>query len=107
MRTVLIVLCGLLVAAGAVVAAGTASPARLASSEGAAGGDKAALGKGIREFLIANPEVLVEAMQELERKLHVSERRGALRLKRRWGRGGAAPSGRGALCVCGAPIHSR
>ena len=68
MRTVLIVLCGLLVAAGAVVAAGTASPARLASSEGAAGGDKAALGKGIREFLIANPEVLVEAMQELERK---------------------------------------
>ena len=69
MRTVLIVLCGLLVAAGAVVAAGTASPARLASSpEGAAGGDKTALGKGIREFLIANPEVLVEAMQELERK---------------------------------------
>ena len=46
-------------------------------------------------------------VQELERKLHVSERRGALRLKRRWGRGGAAPSGRGALCVCGAPIHSR
>ncbi len=69
MRTVLIVLCGLLVAAGAVVAAGTASPARLAASPGpAASGDKAALGKGIREFLLANPEVLVEAMQELERK---------------------------------------
>ena len=31
-------------------------------------GDKAALGKAIREYLIANPEVLVEAMQELERK---------------------------------------
>jgi protein-disulfide isomerase len=31
-------------------------------------GDKAVLGKAIREYLIANPEVLVEAMQELERK---------------------------------------
>jgi protein-disulfide isomerase len=30
--------------------------------------DKAALGKSIRDYLIANPEVLVEAMQELERK---------------------------------------
>ena len=31
-------------------------------------GDKAALGKSIRDYLMANPEVLVEAMQELERK---------------------------------------
>jgi protein-disulfide isomerase len=31
-------------------------------------GDKAVLGKAIRDYLMANPEVLVEAMQELERK---------------------------------------
>lgn len=69
MRTVLIVLCTLLVAAGALVAAGTASPARLAASPStAATGDKAGLGKTIRDYLMANPEVLVEAMQELERK---------------------------------------
>lgn len=66
MRIALIVLSTLLVAAGALVAAGTASPARLSSSP--ASGDKTALGKSIREYLMANPEVLVEAMQELERK---------------------------------------
>ena len=69
MRIALIVLSTVLVATGALVAAVTASPARLAASPaGAAGGDKAALGKNIREYLMANPEVLVEAMQELERK---------------------------------------
>lgn len=31
-------------------------------------GDQAALGKSIRAYLLANPEVLVDAMQELERK---------------------------------------
>ena len=32
------------------------------------GGDRAALGKNIRDYLMANPEVLLEAMQELERR---------------------------------------
>ncbi len=76
MRSILLLLCGALVAAGAFVAAGATSPVRIAQSpmpamaggNKVASGDQAALGKGIREYLMANPEVLVEAMQELERK---------------------------------------
>lgn len=67
MRSVLLFVIAGLVAAGALLAAGTASPMRPASS-GVTTGDKAALGKSIRDYLLANPEVLVEAMQELERK---------------------------------------
>jgi protein-disulfide isomerase len=59
--------CGGLVLAGALVAAATASPDRIASTP-AMSADTAALGKSIREYLMANPEVLVDAMQELERK---------------------------------------
>ena len=44
------------------------SPADWPAARPDASPDKAALGKTIREYLIANPEVLVEAMQELERK---------------------------------------
>ena len=47
------------------------SPRRLAAApphRRRAPADKAALGKTIRDYLMANPEVLVEAMQELERK---------------------------------------
>lgn len=69
MRWVLLAVCGGLVLAGAVVAGVTTSPARLANSSNVAQTPEgAALGKGIREYLLANPEVLVEAMQELERK---------------------------------------
>lgn len=69
MRSILLLLCGALVAAGAFVAAGATSPVRMAQSPAtAATGDKGALGRNIREYLMANPEVLVEAMQELERK---------------------------------------
>jgi protein-disulfide isomerase len=68
MRWLLFTLCGAMVLAGALAAANT-SPRRLAAEPAAAmGGDKAALGRTIREYLMANPEVLVEAMQELERK---------------------------------------
>jgi protein-disulfide isomerase len=66
MRWILLTVCGGLVLAGALVAART-SPGHLAAAP-ATTGDKAALGKTIREYLLANPEVLVEAMQELERK---------------------------------------
>jgi len=69
MRSILLLLCGALVAAGAFVAAGATSPVRIATSPAPddAGGSPA-LARNIRAYLMANPEVLVEAMQELERK---------------------------------------
>ena len=67
MRSILLILCGGLIAVGVVLAA--AAPRRAAwPRRPAPTGDKAALGKSIRDYLMANPEVLVEAMQELERK---------------------------------------
>lgn len=70
MRSVLLILCGALIAVGAYLGVRATLPSQLAAAAPAASmtGDKAALGKAIREYLIANPEVLVEAMQELERK---------------------------------------
>jgi len=67
MRSILLILCAGLVAAGIVLAARGTMPLRVATAP-AATGDRAALGKSIRDYLLANPEVLVEAMQELERK---------------------------------------
>ena len=61
-------LCGGLLVAGALLAAATITPLRAVPASTAVAGDKAALGKSIRDYLLANPEVLVEAMQELERK---------------------------------------
>ena len=68
MRSVLFVICAGLLAAGALLAVGTTKPGRLAAASADVAPDRAALGKTIREYLLANPEVLVEAMQELERK---------------------------------------
>ncbi|MFO1158290.1 MAG: DsbA family protein [Reyranellaceae bacterium] len=68
MRTILLVISGALVAVGAVVAAVTTAPGRYASAGQASSPDRTALGKSIREYLLANPEVLVEAMTELERR---------------------------------------
>ncbi len=69
MRSILLVLCAALIGGGALLAAGTTTPARVAVPAATAdAGDKVAFGKKIREYLIANPEVLVEAMQELERR---------------------------------------
>ncbi|MSP74711.1 MAG: DsbA family protein [Rhodospirillaceae bacterium] len=69
MRSVLLALCAALIGGGALLAAGLTAPARIATPAAAADtGEQRALGKQIREYLIANPEVLVEAMQELERK---------------------------------------
>lgn len=67
MRSILLILCGGLVAVGAVLAARGTRPVEPAAASAMAG-DKAALGHSIRDYLMANPEVLVEAMQELERK---------------------------------------
>ncbi len=69
MRSFLLLLCGALLGAGAFLAAGATSPVRIAT--GPAPSDSmgnANLGKSIRAYLMANPEVLVDAMAELERK---------------------------------------
>ena len=79
MRTFLLLLSGALVGAGALLAAGATSPVRIAQGPApsesmamsggmAAGMNSAALGKSIRAYLMANPEVLVDAMAELEKK---------------------------------------
>jgi protein-disulfide isomerase len=69
MRSILVIFCVGLVAAGTFLAARSTAPMRVASPPGTSDtSDKTALGKTIREYLLANPEVLVEAMQELERK---------------------------------------
>jgi protein-disulfide isomerase len=68
MRSILMIFCGGLIAVGLLVASRGTAPDRGAQSAMTVTPDKAALGKSIREYLIANPEVLVEAMQELERK---------------------------------------
>jgi protein-disulfide isomerase len=72
MRWLLLTVCGGLVLAGAVVAATATSPRRLAAAPAGSAmsltADQATLGKSIRAYLLANPEVLVDAMQELERK---------------------------------------
>ena len=67
MRWALLTICGGLVIAGAVVATAATSPRKLAAAPTMAG-DSAAIGKSIRAYLMANPEVLVDAMQELEKR---------------------------------------
>ena len=68
MRSILMIFCGGLIAVGLVLATRGTVPAGANASGPSLPPDKAALGKTIREYLLANPEVLVEAMQELERK---------------------------------------
>jgi protein-disulfide isomerase len=73
MRSFLLLLGGALIGAGAFLAAGATSPVQIANApaptESMSGGTgNAALGKSIRAYLIANPEVLVDAMAELERR---------------------------------------
>jgi len=69
MRSILLALCAALIGGGALLAVGTTKPARVAAPTATAdAGDKAAFGKRARDYLIGNPEVLVEAMQEFERK---------------------------------------
>ncbi len=74
MRLPLLILCGGLIAAGALVAGRATAPARVTAAQSMSTdapdrmADKAAMGRIIRDYLMANPEILVEAMQELERK---------------------------------------
>ncbi|UYN93162.1 MAG: DsbA family protein [Enhydrobacter sp.] len=66
MRFPLLILCAVLIVAGAFVAFRTGVPPTAAASLSPS--DKTTFGKSVRDYLLANPEVLVEAMQELERK---------------------------------------
>lgn len=71
MRSFLLALSLGLIAVGALVAARTTMPGRATSPAGSTAGMStvpADLGQSIRNYLLANPEVLVEAMQELERR---------------------------------------
>lgn len=69
MRSILLALCAALIGGGALLAVGTTKPSNVAVPTATAdAGDKAAFGKRVRDYLIGNPEVLVEAMQEFERK---------------------------------------
>ena len=71
MRSTLLALFGGLIAVGAVAAVQLTAPGRIAPAEAAspaATGDKAEIGKIVHDYILANPEVLVEAMQELEKK---------------------------------------
>lgn len=68
MRSVLILICAGLIGIGAFVAGRTMVPDRVTPAAAGGPADRTALGKSIRDYLLANPEVLVEAMQELERK---------------------------------------
>ncbi len=66
MRSLMLAIALGLVVVGAVVATRTSAPAAVTASAAPATQDD--LGKRIRAYLMANPEVLVEAMNELERK---------------------------------------
>jgi protein-disulfide isomerase len=69
MRSLLIALTLGLLLAGALVAGRTSMPGRFATPDmNAEATVPANLGSSIRAYLMANPEVLVDAMQELERK---------------------------------------
>jgi len=69
MRSFLFLVCGVLLGAGALLATGATSPIAIATGPAPdTGAGNAALGKSIRAYLMANPEVLVDAMAELEKK---------------------------------------
>lgn len=70
MRSLLLALALGMIVVGALVATRTISPDRfpVPVSVAADSGSRPDIGKSIRAYLLANPEVLVEAMQELERK---------------------------------------
>jgi protein-disulfide isomerase len=68
MRSILLVFTAGLIAVGALIAAHPTSPKRIVQASTSAAGVDKSLGRNIRDYLMANPEVLVEAMQELERK---------------------------------------
>jgi protein-disulfide isomerase len=68
MRSILLIVTAAFVAAAVFVAGRVTAPDSLRAAAVSQGPDQAALEKSIRAYILANPEVLVEAMQELERR---------------------------------------
>lgn len=68
MRLALLVLSGVLIATGAFVATKWTAPGGIAAQVPTRTDDKTAIGQIVRDYILANPEVLLEAMQELEKK---------------------------------------
>lgn len=70
MRVPLLLLCTVLIVASGIIAGRATAPALVNASSPAAtdGLDQVALGKSIHDYLVAHPEVLVEAMEALEHK---------------------------------------
>lgn len=68
-----------LILLGMLIAVWWTAPARSGVEASLPGdrGDRAAVGKIVREYIIANPEVLLEAMQELEKKQDAQRESGA------------------------------
>ncbi|HEY6979363.1 DsbA family protein [Reyranella sp.] len=70
MRVPLLLLCTVLIIAGGIVAGRATAPAFVNASSPVTteGADQAAFGKSIHDYLVAHPEVLVEAMEALEHR---------------------------------------
>jgi protein-disulfide isomerase len=72
-RLFLLILAGGLIAVGVLLAVQWTAPGRVVAAKTSVYGDAGAIGSMVRDYILANPEVLVEAMQELEKK-HESQR---------------------------------
>jgi protein-disulfide isomerase len=68
MRLLLLTAFGGLIAVGVLLAVFWTAPSRVVIGKTSTSSDTAAIGSIIRDYLLANPEVLLEAMQELEKK---------------------------------------
>lgn len=68
MRWLLLALGGALIALGVLVATQLTTPGRVAARAAVETGETAAIGRIVRDYILANPEVLLEAMQALEKK---------------------------------------
>lgn len=68
MRLFLLTAFGGLIAVGVLLAVLWTAPGRGVTVKTSMPGDRAAIGSIIRDYILTNPEVLVEAMQELEKK---------------------------------------
>lgn len=68
MRLFLLAVSGSLIVVGVLLAVFWTAPGRVVMGNAAKSRDTAAIGSIVRDYILANPEVLLEAMQELEKK---------------------------------------
>lgn len=71
MRLFLFTASGGLIAVGVLLAVLWTAPGRVVTGKTSTSSDTAAIGSIIRDYILTNPEVLVEAMQELEKKQEI------------------------------------